>query len=127
MLWWSAVIWFLFEAINFRLQDWYYVFLPERRGERWLGITVSLATVVPAILLPQRLLERLGAWRTLSTPPLGERRGELSAAFALGFITLGATLALPRYLHPLTCGAIWLIAEPLLSRTHPPLSLFGDM
>src|SRR5436190_160860 len=71
MLWWSAVIWFLFEAINFRLQDWYYVFLPERRGERWLGITVSLATVVPAILLPQRLLERLGAWRTLSTPLLG--------------------------------------------------------
>src|SRR5246127_1686349 len=28
MLWWSAVIWFLFEAINFRLQNWYYVFLP---------------------------------------------------------------------------------------------------
>src|SRR5207245_2472265 len=24
-LWWSAVIWFLFEALNFRLQDWYYV------------------------------------------------------------------------------------------------------
>ena len=23
MLWWSAVIWFLFEAINIRLQDWY--------------------------------------------------------------------------------------------------------
>src|SRR5207247_9564003 len=23
MLWWSAVIWFLFEAINFRLRDWY--------------------------------------------------------------------------------------------------------
>ncbi len=22
MLWWSAVIWFLFEAINFRLQNW---------------------------------------------------------------------------------------------------------
>ena len=127
MLWWSAVIWFLFEAINFRLQDWYYVFLPAGRVERWLGITVSLATVVPAILLPERLLERLGAWRTLSAPPLGERRGELAAALALGVITLGATLALPRYLHPLTWGAIWLIAEPLLYRTDPALSLFGDM
>src|SRR3989454_5551886 len=127
MLWWSAVIWFLFEAINFRLQDWYYVFLPASRAERWLGITVSLATVVPAILLPERLLERLGVWRTLSTAPLGERDGELGSAFALGVITLAATLALPSYLHPLTWGAIWLIAEPALYRTDPALSLFGDM
>src|SRR5207247_9997283 len=65
MLWWSAVIWFLFEAINFRLQDWYYVFLPASRLERWLGITVSLATVVPAVLLPERLLDRLGVWHDL--------------------------------------------------------------
>src|SRR5204862_6525937 len=60
MLWWSAVIWFLFEAINFRLRDWYYVFLPASRLERWIGITVSLAAVVPAALLPERLLDRPG-------------------------------------------------------------------
>src|SRR3989441_8145097 len=60
MLWWSAVIWFLFEAINVRLQDWYYVFLPANPVERWVGITLSLATVVPAVLLPERLLDRLG-------------------------------------------------------------------
>src|SRR5260370_23064110 len=65
MLWWSAVIWFLFEAINFRLRDWYYVFLPAGRLERWLGITVSLPTVVPPVLLPARLLDRLGASRDL--------------------------------------------------------------
>jgi len=34
MLWWSAVIWLVFEAINFRLLDWYYVFLPAGRLER---------------------------------------------------------------------------------------------
>src|SRR6266481_957114 len=81
MLWWSAVIWFLFEAINFRLRDWYYVFLPAGRLERWLGITVSLAAV----------------------------------------------LAFPRYLYPLTWGAVWLIAEPLLYRRDPAHSLFADM
>src|SRR5437764_8660365 len=47
-----------FEAINFRLQNWYYVFLPPHRLDRWAGITISLATVVPAVLLPERLLER---------------------------------------------------------------------
>src|SRR2546426_3360117 len=65
MLWWSAVIWLLFEAINFRLQDWYYVFLPADRLERWIGITGSLATVVPAVLLPERGLDRLGVWHDL--------------------------------------------------------------
>ncbi|HET7296755.1 MAG TPA: hypothetical protein VFI66_06405, partial [Gemmatimonadales bacterium] len=41
MLWWSAIIWLGFEIINFRLQDWYYVFLPAGRLERWVGVTVS--------------------------------------------------------------------------------------
>ena len=45
MLWWSAVIWLLFEAINFRLRDWYYVFLPAGRVERWLGIKIGRAHV----------------------------------------------------------------------------------
>ncbi|HZH80016.1 MAG TPA: hypothetical protein VFD68_01850, partial [Gemmatimonadales bacterium] len=65
MLWWSAVIWFVFEALNFRLQDWYYVFLPAGRLAHWIGITVSLATVVPAILLGERIMDRLGVWRDL--------------------------------------------------------------
>src|SRR3989442_8811566 len=68
MLWWSAVIWFVFEAINFRLRDWYYVFLPAGRLERWLGLPVSLPAVGPPLLLPQRLPDRLGAGRALPVP-----------------------------------------------------------
>src|SRR6266699_2943292 len=127
MLWWSAIIWLLVEAINFRLQDWYYVFLPASVAARWIGITLSLATVVPAILLPERLLDRLGAWRTLRSAPLAPRHGELGIAFALGAGLLGAILALPRSLYPLTWGAVWLMAEPLLYRADLTVSLFGDM
>src|SRR5438128_4182935 len=85
MLWWSAVIWFLFEAINFRLQDWYYVFLPSGRLERWVGITVSLATVVPALLIPERLLDQLGIWRELWTRPLTLRPHDLRIAGWVGW------------------------------------------
>lgn len=127
MLWWSAVIWFLFEAINFRLRNWYYVFLPANLIERWAGITVSLATVVPAVLLPERLLDRLGVWHRLESRPVALRPHDLRLAFPLGCATLAATLAFPRYLHPLTWGAVWLIAEPLLYRTDPERSLFGDI
>src|SRR2546426_4204693 len=84
MLWWSAVIWFLFEALNFRLQDWYYVFLPDHRAERWLGITLSLATVVPAVLLPARLLGCLGGGRRLSARPVRVGAAGLPPALPLG-------------------------------------------
>src|SRR5439155_1640201 len=36
-------------------------------------------------------------------------------------------LAFPRYLHPFTWGAVWLIAEPVLYRTDPERSLFADI
>jgi predicted flap endonuclease-1-like 5' DNA nuclease len=127
MLWWSAVIWFVFEAINLRLQDWYYVFLPAARLERWIGITVSLATVVPAVLLPERVLDRLGVWHELRARPLPLRPKQVRVAFWLGWAILGLVLALPRYLYPLTWGAGWLIAEPLLYEQQPERSLFRDL
>src|SRR5213079_1225897 len=127
MLWWSAVIWFLFEAINLRLQDWYYVFLPVNPVERWAGITLSLATVVPAVLLPERVLDRLGVWRQLHWRPIAVGPEQLRGASRLGWAALAATLAFPRYLHPLTWGAVWLIAEPLLERAAPERSLFADI
>ena len=127
MLWWSAVIWLLFEAINFRLRDWYYVFLPAGRLERWVGITVSLATVVPAVLLPERVLDRLGVWRDLRFRAFTLEPRHLEIAGWVGGGLLAAVLAFPRYLYPLTWGAVWLIAEPLLYRRDPERSLFGDL
>ncbi|TMI71448.1 MAG: DUF4332 domain-containing protein [Bacillati bacterium ANGP1] len=127
MLWWSAVIWLLFEAINFRLRDWYYVFLPAGRLERWVGITVSLATVVPAVLLPERVLDRLRVWRDLRSRSFTLEPRHLEIAGWVGWGLLAAVLAFPRYLYPLTWGAVWLIAEPLLYRREPERSLFGDL
>src|SRR5438105_1258935 len=126
MLWWSAVIWLLFEAINFRLQNWYYVFLPPHRLDRWAGITISLATVVPAVLLPERLLERLGVWRQLRGRPIPLTPARLEAAGWTGWAMLALVLAFPRYLYPLTWGAVSLVVEPPLYRRDPEHSLLGD-
>src|SRR2546426_645222 len=127
MLWWSGVIWLVFEAITFRRGDWYYVFLPAGRLERWLGITVSLATVVPAVLLPERILDRLGVWRDLRSRSfaLGPRPWRIAGWVGWGLFA--AVLAFPRYLYPLTWGAVWLIAEPLLYRRDPERSLFAEI
>ena len=52
-IWWSAVIWLVFEAFNLRLRAWYYVFVPEA-PLRWVGSIIAFGTVVPAVLLPER-------------------------------------------------------------------------
>ena len=127
MLWTSVVIWLLFEAINLRLQNWYYVFLPPGRLERWAGITISIATVVPAVLLPERVLDRLGVWRDLQGRPLPLEPRHLAVAWWSGAALLAAVVLFPRYLFPLTWGAVWLIAEPLLYRRDPRHSLFADL
>lgn len=126
MLWWSAVIWFLFEALNFRLQDWYYVFLPASRLDRWLGITISLATVVPAVFLGERLLDRLGVWHDLRWRPVPLEPKHLPFVAWTGVGLLAATLVFPRFLYPLTWVAVWLVVEPLLYARAPGRSLFAE-
>jgi len=127
MLWWSVVIWCGFEALNFRLRDWYYVFVPASPWQRWLGISASFATVVPAILLPERLLDRLGIAHRLVTRPVPLAPRDLRLAVVLGAALLAGALVLPAVLHPLTWGALWLVAEPALYRVDRGHSLFGDI
>src|SRR5436190_1576267 len=80
MLGWSVVIWCGFETLNFRLRDWYYVFAPASLWQRWAGVSISFATVIPAILLPERLLDRLGVARGLVAGVLWEAYNALSRA-----------------------------------------------
>jgi predicted flap endonuclease-1-like 5' DNA nuclease len=79
------------------------------------------------VLLPERLLDRLGVWHDLRSRPGVLRPRDLRIAFWLGWATLVATLAFPRVLHPLTWGAVWLVAEPVLYRTDRERSLFADI
>src|SRR5256885_2791900 len=127
MLWWSAVIWLLFEAITFRLQNWYYVFLPPQRLDRWAGIIISLATVVPAVLLPERLLDRLGVWHDLRARPIQLAPTHLRASWWAGWAMLALVLAFPQYLYPLTWGAVWLVAAPLFYPRHSERAPLGGV
>jgi hypothetical protein len=127
MLLWSAPIWFVFELLNFRLDDWYYVFLPAARPARWIGVTMSFATVVPAVILAERVLEALGVGARWRRRPVRVRTTNLWQAQWVGAAVLIATLTLPRLLYPLVWGAVLLIADPFVYRRRPQLSLFNDL
>ncbi len=84
LLGWSAVLWFFFELVNFRVANWYYVFLPPQRSLRWLGTTIAFATVLPAIFLAERWLAARGTFEGLRWPRLNVSRSLLAGVFVAG-------------------------------------------
>src|SRR5437762_2744697 len=68
----------------------------------------------PTLVILDQVVVLRGGESLLARPP------ELAAMLAL-------VLAFPRYLYPLTWGAVWLVVEPLLYRRDPEHSLFGDV
>lgn len=124
---WSAAIWLVFEAANFRLRNWYYVFLPAAMPERWAGILLSFATVVPAVILVERWLDAWGVGHRWRSRPVPARGWEMPAVVALGAAMALGALLLPRVLFPLTWGAAWLMVDPFVRRHRPDWSLLRDI
>ena len=124
---WSPVIWLLFEAANFRLINWYYIFLPHSNLERWAGILLSFATVVPALLLAERVLDAAGVFTNWRRYRVRVRTWDVRGAVALG-ISMGAlSLSLPKTFFPLIWGAAFLVADPIVYQLTPRYSLIGDL
>lgn len=131
LLAWSVPFWLLFEFLNLRLANWYYVFAPAERSARWAGIGLSFATVLPAILGAERLLASLGVadrlGRGSGTPIVRWTPDRLCAVQLAGVAMIAATLAWPRALFPLVWGAVTLLADPFVYRRAPERSLLGDL
>ncbi len=127
LLAWSVPFWLFFELVNLRLANWYYVFVPDGRLPRWTGIALSYATVLPAILLSERLLRSLKLLRRIGIAPLRTGPVLLAGLQAVGVAMLALSLAWPRELFPLIWGSVTLIVDPWVYRRDPDRSLIGDL
>ncbi|MFQ5678126.1 MAG: DUF4332 domain-containing protein [Gemmatimonadota bacterium] len=126
-LWlWSVPVWLLFELLNFRVANWYYVFAPGGLALRRLNAFLAFGTVLPAIFLGHRTLEGLGLFRGARGPRLRARRwrGVLPPA---GGLFLGLAMWRPLLFFPLVWGGLTLLLEPWNYRRDPGRSLLGDL
>ncbi len=124
---WSAVFWFFFELLNWRLRDWYYVDVPADRAARWVGISLAFATVLPAIFLAARVLQSWGLLVSVRTAPLRVTRAGLRLTSLAGVVFLVLPLLWPKWFFPLVWGATTLLAEPALYLRERRWSLLGDL
>ena len=91
----SAAFWCMFELLNLRMQNWFYINIPSRPAAFRNGCYfLAFGTVIPGILLTGELALRLlpemkgarvsaGAYRITAVP--------------LGLLCLGLSVAFPRY------------------------------
>jgi hypothetical protein len=115
---WSVTFWFLFELLNLRLTNWYYVGVYARGSQVDLvraslfGV-VSFATVFLGIFEMFDAIGRRGR-------EADRRPRELSAwptwllysIQAAGILMAGIALLFPRYLAPLVWGSVTFLLEP---------------
>ena len=119
ILFWSAVGWYAFELINFRLQNWYYIFVLDHPVLQTLNAVFSFATVFPGLLWLEYYLGLRGVaagWqgRRWSLTP---RR--LTLLQIAGLIGLALVLVWPRFFFPLTWLAFILLLAPIEYRRLP--------
>lgn len=124
---WSVPAWLVFELLNLRIANWYYVAAPDRTWLRWGGAAVAFSTVLPAVYLGYRWAERLGIARGWRGPTFRLRRSLSGACLLLGTLFLLLALWRPRLFFPLVWGAATLLLEPYNLSRDPDASLLGDL
>jgi hypothetical protein len=128
--WWlagvSVALWVFFEALNFRLGNWYYVMDHPVRAARWTGGVVAFATVLPGLFETEALLRNLGVLRRVPVAPLRWSRTRTIGCLVVGVACFALPLVWPQLFFPLTWGSFIFLLEPW-NRRHATTSLLRDL
>ena len=105
----SVPFWYLYEAYNLRLENWYYVFTLRNDRLQFVVSILAFATVLPACFLHAELVAAARWFDRVRWKPLRIGRGLELTIGGLGIASLAAPLIWPRWAFPLVWGAtLWL-------------------
>ena len=113
LLLWSAFIWFIFELLNLRLQNWHYINIPSSDYLRWTGYILSYATVLPGIFETAELIETIGLFEKSKTKPLKITSKLLNGLMITGSAFALMAMLLPKYCFWMIWGGFIFLLEPI--------------
>jgi len=111
----SMPVWWLFETLNWRLQNWYYdgreLFTDLEYG---LLASIAFSTVIPAVFGTAELISTFVWIRRLGHgPKISADRPTTIGFFFAGWLMLALMLIWPRFFFPFLWMSIYFIMEPL--------------
>jgi hypothetical protein len=109
----SVLFWDLFELLNLRLRDWWYVGVPEGAAAGLLFSAASFATVLPAVRLGELLLRPRGA-KVSAHPEAAADPARAARLFGAGLLLLLLALLFPEAAFPVAWVFLWPLCEGAL-------------
>lgn len=111
----SIPMWWLFEALNIRLQNWQYIGRETFTNlEYAILASLSFSTVIPAVLESAELVASFGFLTFLKRgPSFNPGRGGEVITFLGGWLGVALLLLWPRFFYPLVWLSIYFILEPV--------------
>jgi hypothetical protein len=111
----SAPVWWLFEALNERLQNWHYMgselFTPF---QFWAWATLNFTTVIPAVFGAAELIASFAFVQRLGKGPhIRPDRLTTGTFFLAGWGMFAAMLAWPKAFFPFIWLSVYFILEPV--------------
>lgn len=111
----SAPVWWLFEALNERLQNWHYIggelFSPLAF---WVWATLSFSTVIPAVFGTAEFAASFNFIKRLrSGPVIQPTFWVTSTFFTFGLISLLLMMIWPKIFFPFLWLSLYFIVEPI--------------
>jgi hypothetical protein len=114
---WSTPVWMIFEAINLRLRNWYYVQAPYELDASGVLMLFSFATVLPGLFetaeLALGVIERWTPKGRIAGRPFRVTRAHVAAQIAIGAAMLALPLLWPERFFCLTWGFAFLLLDPI--------------
>jgi hypothetical protein len=103
----SSAFWCIFELVNLRVKNWFYINIPDNGWIRYLGYLIAFGTVIPGIYVTKGAIHRIvGDFRIT---PISLRH-LLSPLLVSGFVILALVLLFPQFLFALA----WVFLIPIM-------------
>lgn len=111
----SIPMWWLFEALNLRLENWHYLGRQSMSNlEYGILASLSFSTVIPAVLESAELMGSFPIWGWLEDGPvLDPERSTEIITFVGGWAGLVLLLIWPQYFFPLVWLSVYFILDPI--------------
>lgn len=111
----SAPVWWLFELLNWRVQNWYYdgreLFTNLEYG---ILASIAFSTVIPAVFGTAELMASFGWMQNFKMgPAIKATRKTTLGFFISGWCMLALMLAWPQYFFPFIWLSLYFIMEPI--------------
>ena len=133
----SVPVWMLFELVNLRIQNWYYVMAPWSFSWGMLFLLLAFGTVLPALFetmeLVVGLVEKLAPRGRIEGQPFTMSLSNLRVQWGVGALMLVLMLLFPEYCFCLAWGFAFFLTEPICywrqraEKNHVGRSLLGQL